>query len=97
MAAAKTSLVLFLVALMAISANLQMVSAVGVDCSTGLALDLNLLSGRCTSDTYCISYCNNSCDLQFKTTAVLSVCALHPLLSVIVKICTCCCASPPLL
>ncbi|RZC47527.1 hypothetical protein C5167_040468 [Papaver somniferum] len=93
MAAAKTSMVLFLVALMAISANLQMGSAVGVDCSTGLALELNLFSGQCTSDIYCKSYCNNSCDLEFKTTAVLSVCALHPLLGAIVKVCTCCCAS----
>ncbi|KAI3862105.1 hypothetical protein MKX03_007328 [Papaver bracteatum] len=47
MAAAKTSLVFFIFALIAISVNLQMASAVGVQCATELSLNLNILNG-CT-------------------------------------------------
>ncbi|KAI3876360.1 hypothetical protein MKW98_011869 [Papaver atlanticum] len=90
MAAAKTSLVLFLFALIAISANLQMVSAVGVDCSIGLALKLDLLNGVCPSDAYCAGYCNAKCQEQFHVDALVSAC-VYPVLGALVKVCSCCC------
>ncbi|KAI3889105.1 hypothetical protein MKX03_004270 [Papaver bracteatum] len=90
MAAAKTSLVLFLFALIAISANLQMVSAVGVNCSLGLALNLDLLNGKCTSDAYCAGYCNDQCQQQVHVDALVSAC-VYPVLGVLVKVCSCCC------
>ncbi|RZC58922.1 hypothetical protein C5167_006236 [Papaver somniferum] len=71
MAAAKTSLVLFLFALIAISASLQMASAAGVQCATDLSLNLNVLNG-CTSDTQCV-------DLYVTRSAWQSLTSMHQL------------------
>ncbi|KAI3962922.1 hypothetical protein MKX01_026881 [Papaver californicum] len=86
MAAAKTSLALFLFALIAISANLQMVSA-DITCSTGLLLDLKLglLNGIiCTpASTYCADVCKDNCLLKFNTGVIASACV--PNLSLFIK------------
>ncbi|KAI3913738.1 hypothetical protein MKW98_011799 [Papaver atlanticum] len=91
MAAAKTSLVLFLFALIAISSNLQMASAAGVQCATDLSLNLNVLNG-CTSDTQCVDLCNKECMAKFNVNASASACVLG-LLQLLIKSCSCCCAS----
>ncbi|MCL7049192.1 hypothetical protein MKW94_017482 [Papaver nudicaule] len=91
MAAAKTSLVFFIFALIAISANLQMASAAGLQCATELTLNLNILSG-CTTNEQCVDICNKECLAKFNVNASASVCALG-LLQVLAKTCTCCCAS----
>ncbi|KAI3917966.1 hypothetical protein MKW98_000200 [Papaver atlanticum] len=91
MAAAKTSLVFFIFALIAISANLQMASAVGVQCATELSLNLNILNG-CTSDAQCVTYCNDACLAKLQVNASASACVAG-LLQLLVKSCSCCCAS----
>ncbi|KAI3884067.1 hypothetical protein MKX03_036031 [Papaver bracteatum] len=72
MAAAKTSLVFFIFALIAISANLQTASAVGVQC--------------------CVTYCNDACLAKLQVNASASACVAG-LLQLLVKSCSCCCAS----
>ncbi|KAI3959043.1 hypothetical protein MKX01_023719 [Papaver californicum] len=91
MAAAKTSLVFFIFALIAISANLQMASAAGVQCATDLSLNLNVLNG-CVSDAQCIDFCNKECVAKFNVNASASVCVAG-LLQLFAKSCSCCCAS----
>ncbi|KAI3952613.1 hypothetical protein MKW98_025954 [Papaver atlanticum] len=91
MAAAKTSLGFFIVALIVISANLQMASAQDVECATGKSLTIKLLTGECTLDTECVDLCNEQCDLTFNSVSAVSVCVL-PVVEVQVKICSCCCA-----
>ncbi|RZC44611.1 hypothetical protein C5167_037567 [Papaver somniferum] len=91
MAAAKTTLVFLIFALIAVSANLQMASAVGVQCATDLSLNLNILNG-CTSDTQCLDACNAQCMAKFNVNASASACVAG-LLQLLVKSCSCCCAS----
>ncbi|KAI3903141.1 hypothetical protein MKW98_031795 [Papaver atlanticum] len=91
MAAAKTALVFFIFSLIAISANLQMASAAGVQCATDLSLNLNILNG-CTSDTQCLDACNKECLAKFNVNASASACVAG-LLQLLVKSCSCCCAS----
>ncbi|KAI3832359.1 hypothetical protein MKX03_031077 [Papaver bracteatum] len=90
MAAAKTSLVLFLFALVAISANLQMVSA-GLECATSLSVKLDLLN-ECTSDTSCADYCKEQCLIKYNRAFTAYAC-IPDLVQLLVKRCSCCCAS----
>ncbi|RZC89294.1 hypothetical protein C5167_029196 [Papaver somniferum] len=90
MAAAKSSLVFFIVALIVISANLQMASAQGVECTTGKSLTIELPSGECTLDTDCGDLCNEQCILQFQSVSEVSVC-VPPVVEVRLKSCFCCC------
>ncbi|KAI3848843.1 hypothetical protein MKX03_034229 [Papaver bracteatum] len=91
MAAAKTALVFFIFAFIAISANLQMASAVGVQCGTDLSLNLNILNG-CVSDAQCIDFCNTECLEKLNVKASVSACVAG-LLQLVAKSCSCCCAS----
>ncbi|MCL7031893.1 hypothetical protein MKW94_012406 [Papaver nudicaule] len=91
MAAAKTSLVFFVFALIAISANLQMASAAGLQCATAFTLNLNILNG-CTTDAQCIDFCNKECIAKFNVNASASACVAG-VLQVLASSCSCCCAS----
>ncbi|KAI3925713.1 hypothetical protein MKX01_003272 [Papaver californicum] len=105
MAATKTSLVLFLFAFDRYFCKLQMASAAGVQCATDLSLNFNVLKGYtsdpslnlnvlngCTSDTQCVDLCNKECMAKFNVNASASACVLG-LLQLLVKSCSCCCAS----
>ncbi|KAI3863035.1 hypothetical protein MKW92_032438 [Papaver armeniacum] len=93
MAAPKTSLVFLIFALIAISAHLQMASALEFECATGKSLGIKLLDGaQCTLDTDCVELCEEQCDLNFKGISTVSACILG-LLEVQVKSCCCCCVT----
>ncbi|MCL7039770.1 hypothetical protein MKW94_012962 [Papaver nudicaule] len=86
MAAIKTSLVLFLFALIAISANLQMASALGLTCNVGANVQI---AGGCLilDPFYCKQICQSKCPVDLKVGAYL--CVLD-LISVGVNGCSCC-------
>ncbi|MCL7042665.1 hypothetical protein MKW94_022937 [Papaver nudicaule] len=94
MAAAKTSLVFFVFALIAISANLQMASAVGLQCGTDISLNLDILSANgCTANAQCVDICNKECLAKLNVNASISVCVANGLLGLLARTCSCCCAS----
>ncbi|KAI3920671.1 hypothetical protein MKW92_021032 [Papaver armeniacum] len=103
MAASKTSLVLFLFALMAISANLQMVSALGLEmevsalgikCGGEAIVRVDLPPGVSCSDAnqlhpqYCDNHCQTACPVGLKLG--VSPC-VDDLISVRYAYCGCCC------
>ncbi|KAI3906364.1 hypothetical protein MKW98_020584 [Papaver atlanticum] len=90
MAATKTSLVLFLFALIAVSANLQMASAgdLGVTCLLGVKASVQI-PGVCPSNDplYCYNFCKSECPLNLK----VGIYACVPgLISAEVNGCSCC-------
>ncbi|RZC85191.1 hypothetical protein C5167_011816 [Papaver somniferum] len=89
----KTSLVFLIFALMAISAHLQMASALQFECASGKSLGVKLLNGdQCTLDIDCVDLCKEQCDVNFKGISTASACILG-LLEVQVKSCCCCCVT----
>ncbi|KAI3876255.1 hypothetical protein MKX03_028485 [Papaver bracteatum] len=103
MAASKTSLVLYLFALIAISANLQMVSALGLEievsalrlkCGGEAVVIVDLPPGVSCSDAnhpqpqYCNNHCQTACPVGLKLG--ISPC-VHSLISVGYAYCGCCC------
>ncbi|KAI3848834.1 hypothetical protein MKX03_034220 [Papaver bracteatum] len=91
MAATKTSLALFLFALIAISANMQMASALlpglpGVPCSLGLEVRVQVAEG-CSVKVDCNQICQTSTPVNRILSASLCV---PNLISVGVDACSCC-------
>ncbi|RZC66448.1 hypothetical protein C5167_010139 [Papaver somniferum] len=86
MAATKTSLMFFLFALIAISANMQMVSAgLPLNCATAL-VEVKLPAGEsCPTDLKCDSYCTAPVGLRLDA----SVC-VPGVASVTANVCFCC-------